>query len=72
MWPSISASSYRKLRLHPTWVAGQLREAGFVVAPLELGPRGMCVITAHRPEQASMEPSEEGAPGDHEQKSGHE
>ena len=48
----LGKSSYRKLRLPPTWVAGQLREAGFAEESLEPGPRGMCVITARRPEQA--------------------
>jgi SAM-dependent methyltransferase len=47
-------SSYRKLRLAPAWVAGQLREAGFAVGPLEPGPRGMCVITARRPEKVAV------------------
>ncbi|GAA5018796.1 class I SAM-dependent methyltransferase [Actinopolymorpha pittospori] len=46
----LGKSSYRKLRLPPVWVAGQLREAGFAVAHLEPGPRGTCVITARRPE----------------------
>lgn len=49
----LGKSSYRKLRISPGWIAGQLREAGFAVAPLEAGPRGMCVITGRRPEQAS-------------------
>lgn len=47
----LGKSSYRKLRLSPSWVTEQLHEAGFLVAPVEPGPRGMCVITAHRPEQ---------------------
>ncbi len=42
----LGKSSYRKLRLSPALVAEQLREAGFAVAPLAYGPRGMCVITA--------------------------
>jgi hypothetical protein len=47
----LGKSSYRKLRLLPTWVAGQLREAGFAEASLEPGPHGMCVISARRPER---------------------
>jgi SAM-dependent methyltransferase len=50
----LGKSSYHKLRLPPVWVAGQLREAGFAVAPLETGPRGMCVITARRPEKVAF------------------
>lgn len=46
----LSKSSYRKLRLAPNWVAEQLRETGFAVAPVESGPRGMAVVTAHHPE----------------------
>lgn len=49
----LDTSSYRKLRLSPTWVTGQLREAGFVVTHHAPGPRGMCLITARRPEQAA-------------------
>ncbi|MEV4622403.1 class I SAM-dependent methyltransferase [Asanoa sp. NPDC049573] len=48
----LGKSSYRKLRLPPTWVSGLLREVGFVVAPVKSGPYGMCVITARRPERA--------------------
>ena len=48
----LDKSSYRKLRLPPAWVTGQLREAGFVVAPPKPGPREMCVITARRPEHS--------------------
>src|SRR6185312_7277466 len=46
----LGKSSYRKLRLAPSWVTDQLREAGFAVGPVETGPRGMCVIAARRPE----------------------
>jgi hypothetical protein len=46
----LGKSSYRKLRLAPTWVADQLRDAGFAVDPVQPGPRGMCVIAARRPE----------------------
>lgn len=49
----LGKSSYRKLRLSPDRVAGQLREAGYAVAPVEPGPRGMCVVTARRPEHAA-------------------
>jgi SAM-dependent methyltransferase len=45
----LSKSSYRKLRIAPTWITDQLRDAGFEVGPVETGPRGMCVVTAHRP-----------------------
>ncbi|MGW5360626.1 class I SAM-dependent methyltransferase [Actinopolymorpha pittospori] len=48
----LGKSSYRKLRLPPAWVTGQLRRAGFAVAPLEPGPRGMCLVTARRPDHA--------------------
>lgn len=47
----LGKSSYRKLRLSPDRVVSQLREAGFVVAPPEPGPRGMNVITARRPDE---------------------
>jgi SAM-dependent methyltransferase len=45
----LAKSSYCKLRLSPSWVAGRLCEAGFTVEPVASGPRGMCIITARRP-----------------------
>lgn len=45
----LGKSSYRKLRLSPAWVADQLHNAGFAVATVESGPRGMCVIISRRP-----------------------
>ena len=49
----LGKSSYRKLRLAPAWVAGQLCAAGYADVGVELGPRGMSVITARQPEPAS-------------------
>jgi len=44
----LDKSSYRKLRIPPTWLTNQLREAGFTVESSEPGPRGMLVFTAFK------------------------
>jgi SAM-dependent methyltransferase len=46
----LGKSSYRKLRLAPSWVTGQLAEAGFAAISQASGPRGFCMITARRPQ----------------------
>ncbi|TCC50516.1 class I SAM-dependent methyltransferase [Kribbella pittospori] len=44
----LNKSSYRKLRIPPTWLTTQLRDTGFTVASSVPGPRGMLVVTAFR------------------------
>lgn len=46
---SLATSSYRKLRLSPSWVVDQLDDAGFGTIAVEHAPRGMCLISARRP-----------------------
>lgn len=46
----LDKSSYRKLRLAPSWVTGQLAEAGFGAISVAPGPRGSCTIAARGPQ----------------------